>query len=194
MELAGENADVIGAAAQFFLQQRHGVLEVFRGGGGLVFHKDPVRGDAGFRQTVVHALGLGDVFIIGLATGDHGDHIGVFLHVFCGGLDAVTQHGGGFCAFYGGAQDDQIGKIAFGAQTSEQDQRAGDQRRQQRDQQQRDSQLKDDFNGSIEDAELPITTSEPDDDYEVEEEETEEDFDENFDENFDEDMLEGDDY
>ena len=58
-----------------------------------------------------------------------------------------------------------------------------------------EEEYKDDFNGSIEDAELPIATSEPDDDYEVEEEEEiEEDFDENFDENFDEDMLEGDDY
>ena len=57
-----------------------------------------------------------------------------------------------------------------------------------------EEEYKDDFNGSLEDAELPITTSEPNEEYESLEEEEEEDFDENFDENFDEDMLEGDDY
>jgi len=57
-----------------------------------------------------------------------------------------------------------------------------------------EEEYKDDFNGSVEDAELPITTSEPNEEYESLEEEEEEDFDENFDENFDEDMLEGDDY
>ena len=54
-----------------------------------------------------------------------------------------------------------------------------------------EEEYKDDFKGTIEEAELPISVSEPDEDYDVEEEE-EEDFDEDFDAAFENGFVEGD--
>ena len=56
-----------------------------------------------------------------------------------------------------------------------------------------EEEYKDDFNGNVEDSELPISVSEPDEDYEDEEIE-EEEIGEDFDEAFEKEMMEGEDF
>ena len=56
-----------------------------------------------------------------------------------------------------------------------------------------EEEYKDDFNGNVEDSELPISVSEPDEDYEEEEIE-EEEMEEDFDEAFEKEMMEGEDF
>ena len=102
----------MGAAAAL-LYAIKGKLEIFLGGGGLILHYDPLRGNAVEGEPVEHRLRLAYVLTGALASADNGSRVRILFEIFQCALEPVHQRHGGSIPMHRRPQHHQIVPLRF---------------------------------------------------------------------------------